>query len=223
MQEKTCEKEEGITESGRMNKIDWHSLENETTGINIAEGIKRLDDDAEIYFNALLSYAQNTPALLEKITSVSKDKLHDYKIIVHGIKGSSAFVCAEKITGMAEALEIAAKEGNYEYIVANNASFLEETRNLIEEISGIISKIHVNEQKAKKDKPDTELLNKLMAACKDYDMDKVDAVIAELNAYEYESGGEFAAEIAESAKQFDFMKIIDIIDILKQKSNNTVG
>ena len=208
-EEMSDEEEKPNTQSG----FDLRELGEYAEGINLEKGIKRVGGYQDIYFNVLRTYSENTPQQLEKIAVVDKDNLHDYEIIVHGIKGASGSICAEKVASMAETLEHAAIEHNYEYIIANNASFIEETENLLQGINKIVSKIFVDVQKPAKDKPDAELLEKLITACEDFDMDGVDAIITELRSFEYEDSdsNRFISELSESAKQFDFTKIIDRI------------
>jgi hypothetical protein len=76
----------------------------------------------------------------------------------------------------------------------------------------MLAKAYTDEPKPLKDKPEQEVLNKLLEACKSFDIDAVDTAIAELGAYEYETDNEFVVEILDSAEQFDFAKIIERLE-----------
>jgi|GEM_PF-834878 len=205
---------EQLEDSEKLNIMDkaiWDELDNEITTINITKGLERYCGDDELYFNAICAYYDNTPVLLDKIVAFDKDNLYDYQVIVHGIKGASAIICAGENSAMAESLENAAKEENYEFITANNELFIKQTMELLDDVERIISKVQGDEQKPVKDKPDIELMEKLLGACEDYDMDTVDEIVAELCSYEYESNGELVKDIVSLSKQFDIARIIELL------------
>ena len=109
------------------------------TGIDFAGGVKRMGNKEAIYLRILSSFAAGMPALLEKIRNFEVSKLQDYRIIVHGIKGSSYGICADTIGKQAEALEMAAKSGDIETIIAKNDGFILNMEELIREISRFIT------------------------------------------------------------------------------------
>jgi len=57
----------------------------------------------------------------------------------------------------------------------------------IDDLEEIIDRIDSEKTRPKKDKPGSDTLYKLLAACKTYDMDGVDREMAEIEAYEYKS------------------------------------
>ena len=199
------------TKSSLRDDIDWFKLDHETDGVNIIKGLNRYNGEEELYYNALKSYSENTPGLLSKIENVDKDNLYDYQIIVHGIKGASAIICADIIAEDALNLEMSAKNGDYGYILAHNEPFIYHVRKLVEIVNELISKITIIEQKTFKDKPDQSLLDKLKTACEDFDMDAVDEITNELASYEYESDNDLIKSIYEHAKHFDTAEIIELL------------
>jgi HPt (histidine-containing phosphotransfer) domain-containing protein len=177
--------------------------------LNIEKGIKRFDGDKEVYYDILRSFAVNTQPVIEKITTVSEADLGDYAIIVHGIKGSSRSIGADKISDMAEALEMEAKAGNCGFIAENNPAFIEEALKLLSGIKGILPQTVADEEKPSKDKPDKTVLDRLAEACGNYDMDEMDAAIAELERYNYKTGGELLAWLRENIEALNFSKIAE--------------
>jgi hypothetical protein len=59
----------------------------------------------------------------------------------------------------------------------------------------MITAIEAGRQKPKKDKPDSELLHKLIDVCEAYGMDEADEVMNLLNEYEYENESAFSVTV----------------------------
>ena len=108
-------------------------------GIDFAGGVKRMGSREAAYIRVLNSYAANMPALLEKVRAFSPETIEDYIITVHGIKGSSYGICADAVGRQAEALEMTAKSGDIETILAQNSGFISLTEELIARISGYLA------------------------------------------------------------------------------------
>ena len=203
------------TASGQKSK--WQTSGIKIAGLNMDKGIKRIGNDEATYLNILRSFAANTPLLLEKITEITRDNLTNYGIAVHGIRGSSRSVCADAVADMAETLENAAKSGDYEFIAAHNASFLEATSKLVSEIDALLARLHTDNAKPRKKTPDKAVLNRIQEALQILDMDTVDAAIAELESYEYESGGELVPWLWENTQQFNIELITErLSDLLNE-------
>jgi HPt (histidine-containing phosphotransfer) domain-containing protein len=179
----------------------------EIAGLHMRKMLKRVGGDEEACLHVLRSFATNARPLLEAVRAVNEDTLADYVITVHGIKGASRGICADAVAARAEALEKAARDGNFSFVSANNPAFLEVAWQLVTDIEKMLGKMAAESHKPKKNKPDKEVLSKLLAACEDYDLDKVDAVMSELEGYEYKSGGEFVAWLRTSVDQMHFAEI----------------
>jgi HPt (histidine-containing phosphotransfer) domain-containing protein len=133
--------------------------------------------------------------------------LGEYAITVHGIKGSSRGICAEEVGAKAEALEHAAKDGNYDFVTAHNADFIEAAEVLIAALDDLLRKMAVENPKPRKDKPDSGALSRLLASCEAYDMDGVDAAMAEIEEYDYESDDGLAAWLRVNVDLMNFSQI----------------
>jgi CheY-like chemotaxis protein len=103
-------------------------------GIETANGLDIFDGNTEIYILALQSYVKNIPAALDKLRTVSENSLNDYAINVHGVKGTSANIGAEKVRVMAAKLETMAKAGDLQGLLAENKPFLEYADKLVETV-----------------------------------------------------------------------------------------
>ena len=178
-------------------------------GLNISEGINRFGGDEESYMNILRSYAVNTRPILVSLENAGKDDLGSYAITVHGLKGASRGIFADMIAASAEKLEYAAKTGDYAYVLTHNQTFLDAAGKLVKDLEDMFSRTDKKLPKPQKDRPDADLIKKLLAACKAYDIDEADTVISEMGKYEYLSDGDLADWLIENVKLTNFKEIIE--------------
>jgi signal transduction histidine kinase/AmiR/NasT family two-component response regulator len=101
-----------------------HGLAASIEGVDFAGGVQLMGGREDSFIRVLRSYALNIPALLDRIRDFHVESIGDYIITVHGIKGSSYGICARETGQWAEALEMAAKKGDIETILANNSYFI---------------------------------------------------------------------------------------------------
>jgi CheY-like chemotaxis protein len=185
-------------------------------GLDIAKGIERNNGDGNVYLMLLRTYAANVRLMLKSVESVSEDSLPDYKIIVHGIKGVSYAICAERVGKMAEGLESASGSGDFAYVSAHNEPFIEEAMRLVRDLEELICGIDAENPKPKKDKPDTELLLALLESCRNFDLDGADAAMAEIEKYQYDSDGGLVKWLRENVD-------LTNLDEIEQKLQDTEG
>ena len=176
-------------------------------GIDLKKGLERFGQDMESFLGVLRSYAINTQSLIEAGRAVKQENLADYAVMVHGIKGSSRGIGAGTIGNMAETLEKAAREGDFAFVSKNNVFFWETVEALIAGLNDLLRQMASLGRKPGRDQPDEETLKKLLAACEAYDMDGVDAAMAELESFEYESGGGLLAWLKENVAQMNLRQI----------------
>jgi len=208
--------EESVPDTDSGNKSLRTALLNAAISrLDIAGSVKRFGGDEEVYFKVLRSYADNIGSMLDKIKTVDKDKLADYAIVAHGIKGSSRSIGAISIGNMADDLEKAANKGDYDFVDKHNASFIENVGSLASDIELLIKKIADENPKPRKGKPDRDILLRFMESFNLYDMDGVDKAIKEIDEYEYEACSGLAAWLRENVDQLNF-------DLIKQKLESLI-
>jgi CheY-like chemotaxis protein len=183
-------------------------------GLDLTKGLERFGHALESFLAVLRSYAVNTRPLLEAARKVSRENLADYAVIVHGIKGSSLGIGADLAGGRAEALEKAAKDGDFGFVEANNAAFLETVEDLIGYLENLVRQMDLENHKPKTDRPDSRVLGRLLAACEAYDMDAADAALGEIETYEYEADDGLAAWLRENVEQMNFTPIKEKLSAL---------
>jgi len=179
-------------------------LEKQIDGLDIVKGLQMFDNDAEFYVRVLNAYIISARSAFGIIKNVSEENLSGYKINVHGIKGTSFGICAGNIGDEAALLEKAAAAGDMNYINEHNSQFLERLGELVSKAEEMLTSIDADKLKPKKDKPDIDLLVKLLAACNKYDMDGADAAMSEIEKYQYESDNELVHWLRENIDIVNF-------------------
>jgi CheY-like chemotaxis protein/HPt (histidine-containing phosphotransfer) domain-containing protein len=106
-------------------------------GINMQRCPGHFGGDEELFAEFLRSFVKNIPDLIKTAEIGSKD-MKNYAIYVHGLKGSCRNICADELSERAGSLEKAANAGDVAFIDAGNREFLENARQLIENIKNII-------------------------------------------------------------------------------------
>jgi signal transduction histidine kinase/CheY-like chemotaxis protein len=188
--------------------------------IDIAAGIKRYGD-TETLMEVLRVYVLHTPELLEKLRypgdsgSLSEETLPDYAISVHGLKGSSYGILANKVGKMAEELEKAAKAGDLEKVRAENDNLLAEAEDLISQLWPLMKKTQETGEKEKKPAPDRELIAELLEAVKTYDTDAMENLLKKMEQYDYASGGELVTSFRADIENLEY-------DALREKLKNAL-
>ncbi|MCL2708621.1 MAG: ATP-binding protein, partial [Defluviitaleaceae bacterium] len=206
--EKECssESEDACPKTSPGETLDWSAF-GRLYGLNIKKGVAFCEGDERSYYGILKSFAANAKPLLDAIREVKGETLKSYSTAVHGLKGSSRIIAADIVAEMAEALETAAKAGDVEYASENTAALSETAAKLVSGIKEAIAKLESGAVKPKKSEPDESVLSKLAEACAIHDMDRVDALVEELDRFGYETGGELVDWLRENAQQMNYRDI----------------
>ncbi|MCL2719196.1 MAG: ATP-binding protein [Lachnospiraceae bacterium] len=180
-------------------------------GLNIGKGIERYGGDVNTYLGILRSYVVNTRPILERIKVFNKDKSAGYIVDVHGIKGSSRGIYANAVGDLAERLETEAGAGNFSFVAQNNDAFLEIVWKLINDIEAMLSNMINESPNAIKNKPDKNVLLRILSACENFKMDELDSAMEEINQYVYETDSELVSWLKGNVSEGNFSEIRDKI------------
>jgi len=90
-----------------------------------------LDGDEDLFVTVLRTFVDKTPESLSKLAEVSNETLADYAILVHGVKGACANICAEEARQMAYKLEQMSRAGDLAGVLADNGPFLKYMEDLM--------------------------------------------------------------------------------------------
>jgi len=198
-------------------KSDVGLLSKKIPGLDIASGIEKHDGNVKAYLRVLHSYAVSVRMMLKEMESVTEDKLDDYKIKVHGIKGASDSIFANKVIKTASDLEKAASNNEFGFVKKHNKAFLENTHKLIDEIDELLSEIDPDDQKPEKERPDKELLEQLLEACNAYDMNSTEEIMDTIDKYQYSSDDGLANWLKENIALLNYTEIVGkLVDVLSK-------
>jgi len=206
--EKRSNKERRIN-TNRRSGLERRTFGKVIPGIDFTKGKERFGDDEETYLNVLHSFTINTRPLLETIKDPVSEKLEEYAVIVHGIKGSSYGIQANLLGNQAMELEKAAKEGNFVYVRSNNPVFLDAANKLMADIDEFLGVMDAKSNKPVRQKPEDELLSRLADGCKNYDVDEIDAAMGEIEKSVYESDDGLVCWLRDNIDQMNYTLIIE--------------
>jgi PAS domain S-box-containing protein len=180
-------------------------------GINLTAGRKRYASD-DAFLEIIRSYCIHTPALLEKIRNFSEKNPDQYTIAVHGLKGSSYSICADRAGRYAAAMETAARAGDIETIKAKNGGLVKTVEALLSGLNELSAKIE-DPEKQRTGAPDRTVLDRLLEGCKQYKpMAEIEKAVIELEHYEYDSGGELVSWLREQLDNLEYDAIRDRLE-----------
>jgi PAS domain S-box-containing protein len=177
-------------------------------GIDIQAGNARYQE--KMYLEVLRSYCIHTPVLLEKLSRIKNDNLTDesiseYTVAVHGIKGASAGICADKAAKMAEDLEQAGRKKDKHYLQTHTDPFIMIVEQMLERLKKFMASVAEQEGgKPLSPKPDPAVLREIMEACKHYKVNKMEEMLEKLEMYQYESGGDLVVWLREQMDNLEY-------------------
>jgi hypothetical protein len=165
--------------------------------------------DWETLARVLNVYAQETRRLLERFRGVTREKLPEYAVLIHGLKGSSRGILADTLGAKAEVLERAAKREDFAFVEANNGAFIKDAEKLLNGLDAALAAAKREKPKPKKAEPEAGLLAALLKACQDFDAEEADRVMGELDRAEYENRSDLVDWLRETLSVMGFKKITE--------------
>ncbi|MCL2175484.1 MAG: histidine kinase, partial [Treponema sp.] len=135
------------------------------------------------------------------------ENLTDYAVIVHGIKGSSFGIGAIRAGEDAQRLERMARAGKADEVLAENDAFVKYMENFLDSLDGTLEIIKAKNRKPVASAPDPALLRDLRSACMEYDVGKVDKIMAALESFEYANGAHIVHWLQEQVDEMSFREI----------------
>ncbi|MHC6202704.1 ATP-binding protein [Breznakiellaceae bacterium SP9] len=99
-------------------------------GLDIPNALARLGGNEKALLKIFRSYTVNIHTYLDKLSVPGPEQLAQYTITIHGIKGASYSIGANKLGKEAEALEWAARREDMDFISRNNDAFIVSAKKL---------------------------------------------------------------------------------------------
>ncbi|MBO4396870.1 MAG: response regulator [Eubacterium sp.] len=167
---------------------------------------------AEEYFK---SGQETYDSIMESYTN---EDYKNYTIRVHALKSSSRQIGAFDLGDMAEALELAGKSNDTDYIKSNTDDLLSKFRRLLDDLAPIFPGSETGTESDDlpllSDDSLHEILNILRAACDDMDIDSMEEVGKELKNYAWSP--EVSDSLTKLCEAIDRMEIITCEEILDE-------
>ena len=105
--------------------------------LNTEMGLEYCADDEEIYLEVLEGYVEEDRN--EEIEALfNAENWPEYRVVVHAIKSTSLTIGAEELSEKAKALEMAAAEGNGDFVKANHQEMIDMYKDILSKISAAL-------------------------------------------------------------------------------------
>ena len=105
--------------------------------LNLELGLEYCGDMEDLYEDMLRDYVEGDHvAELEEYYAA--ENWADYRVTIHGVKSTSLMIGGEAVSAKAKELELAAADGNVDFIKANHAKVLDEYKALLAKIKEAI-------------------------------------------------------------------------------------
>jgi hypothetical protein len=115
----------------------------------------------------------------------------------------------------AEELEAAARREDMGFIATNNGKLIEEAAALLKSLEGLLADMAGQEgTKPLSKSPDAALLAELSEACKQYKTNHMEAILGQLESFQYESGGDLVAWLREQVDNLEYDAITERLEQL---------
>ncbi|MCL1902811.1 MAG: transporter substrate-binding domain-containing protein [Oscillospiraceae bacterium] len=185
-------------------------------GIDVAKTLSLFGGSVEIFLTSIRSYASHSPALLDKLRSVTEETVKDIGVInAHGLKGSSSNISAENIRADAAVLEAVSRTGDFVKFKELSQPLIQQTEQLIERINSWLNEYDAKNGKQSKNAPDVALLEKLCECCRNYDMSGIDEVMDELEEHSYDDDPDLVPWLRDKVDTMDLDSVIDRLSSMK--------
>ncbi|MDR3364683.1 MAG: hypothetical protein LBS91_07055 [Clostridiales Family XIII bacterium] len=185
------------------------------TGLDLMAGVARFGGNPKLYIKIIKTFVDNIGAHLDTLAGLAPETLADYSIEVHGIKGSCYGISANKEGDMAKELEFSSKAGAYEKTLVGNAPFIAAVNALVAKLQALLDEVGAGAGNAQKaPEPDRAVLAAMLQASRDFDVDKMQDALKELEKYEYEKNGELVKWIGEQVTAFGYDKIEERLEAI---------
>jgi len=190
------------------------ALRGSIAGLDIEKGIAQYNGDENAYSKVLKSYSSSVRLHLKEMENVAEDELIQYRMNIHNIKGASASIFAYGLAKIAADLEEAANKNDLSFVAERNHIFVKAAYELIDAIDKFVVISDNEVGKAIKDKPDTEMLSKLLDVCRKYNMNEVDEIMDKICKYEYESDDGLVAWLKNKTDLMSYSQVVEKLEEL---------
>ena len=169
--------------------------------IDCTIGIRNIGGNIEKYHEILQVYYREMSQMLEVLQDYANEDLEQFRISVHGIKGSSRNIGAEDLADEALQLEELAKEGKQEEILEKLEEFLNTLDEVMTRVDTYLKDASEQVERDGDFLPELELSSvyQILKALAKFDMDEAEECLKELYKNRY---AEDVEEVLEELKRY---------------------
>lgn len=183
--------------------------------IDCAQGIKNIGGSLEKYNDLLQVYYKEMSQILEVLSDLAEEDLEQFKIKVHGIKGSSRNIGAQQLSNSALQMEEWAKNDKKEEILAQLDTFLKELDAVMTRINAYLKETVENIERDGEFLPELELTSvyAILRALSEFDMDEVEEELKELYKNRYTDDTEAVLEeLKRYIEDLDYLHATELLE-----------
>ena len=108
-------------------------------GLTVEDGLNYCAGDEAFYYEILSDYIEAAPEKTEKLHDHLKSgNWKEYKVVVHSVKSASKTIGAMDLFEKARELELAAADGNADYVTAHHEDVMKEYKELTDRLKEIL-------------------------------------------------------------------------------------
>lgn len=208
------EKEE---ENRTMTKSAPYSVE--IRGVDIREGLLHTGGDLKSYLEILRFTVENSNEYLETMSTHIHTDLDNYIIEIHGVKGMCYNIGAKECGDMARKLEMAAREGNVDYVIREQVNFESKFQRLLQRISQTLEKEGYKVQNREMTTSFSEYLTQMEKAIESFDVPTVEKILRRVKKSEWtDDKKEVLGAIEQKVQEFDLEGMMEIIRENKERT-----
>lgn len=188
--------------------------------IDCVAGIKNIGGNLDSYNELLKVYYREMAQILETLPDLAQESLEQFKIKVHGVKGSSRNVGAKELSERALQLEEWAKEGKQKEVLDALDDFLKEMDAVMTRVDTYLKDTVETVERDGDFLPELELTSvyKILQALSEFDMDIVEDEMKELYRNRYTDDTEVVLEeLKRYIEELDYKHATELLkDYLKK-------
>jgi CheY-like chemotaxis protein len=196
-------------------------------GLDLVKGLARYEGKESIYIPLLRSFVRHTPLMLESLKNPTEENLANYAIKVHGLKGACAGICANKVSNLALAQEMAAKKPDLEAVLSQNEDFISAAEMLIRELGILLRNFPTfkdDKTRELKITPDITTLEHLSSACQSFKNSEIQKNLKSLEAFEYQEDSDLVDWLREQADNIEYDAMVErLVLYISDKKRATVA
>lgn len=184
--------------------------DNPIEGVDYAEALNRFGNQAAIYLRIIGIFIESTPDTLEVLAKVRPETMTDYTIRIHGFKGSCYGISALALGDEAKALELASKDLDWDRIEQGNPLVIEHALALVGQLKHLVDMVEQEGAEGSGDirplldAPDKAVLETLLEATENFDVDGIEQAIKELDKARYDSDPTLVSDLKGLLARFKY-------------------